>query len=72
MDRHRDIVPHGLQAPDHLIEILPAEDLPRVAHEKEQQLILLVLQGQLPAVFEDQPLLRVGRQGADGQALLSA
>ena len=50
MHRDRDVVAHGFQPPDELIEILTAENLIRVPRQKQQQLVLLIGQRQLLAV----------------------
>lgn len=43
--------PHRFQPPDHLVQVLAAEDLLRVAHQKQQQLVLFIFQRKFHAVF---------------------
>ena len=67
VDGDGDVVAHRLENPDHLIQILPAEHLPRVAHEKQQKLVFPVLERELHAVFEDLPRVELCRERAHGE-----
>ena len=44
-------LPHRFQPPDHRVQLLAAEDLLRVAHQKQQQLVLFIFQRQFHVVF---------------------
>ena len=70
MDRDGDIIAHGLKPPDELIQILSAEDLIRVAHEKEQKLVFLVFERNFRAAFEDLPCVELCRERTGGNSIL--
>ena len=67
MHRHGDVIAQRFQSPYHLVQILPAEHLPRMAHEKHQQFVLLVFQGHLLPVFRNAAAGGVRRQRTHSQ-----
>ena len=64
MHGDRDVVAHGFQPLDELIEILAAKNLVRVPRQKQQQLVLLVGQRQLLAAHRGRVRLGIDPERA--------
>ena len=70
MDSNCDIIAHGFQSPDALVQILAAEYLTRMAHQEQEQFILPVLEREFRTVFCNPPRGGLRCKRADGDRIV--